>query len=197
MEYIYEIPDNLSAEVCNEMIKRFEKDDRKSIGKTGGGGGSKPNIAKVSTDLLLSKYDDWNDIDTILFKKLTEGLGQYKDHLREHAIHDGTVLSNTIDSGYQIQQTGRGGYYSWHNDSYLPEKRVITYLWYLNTIDPSLDGGSTVFQIGKTINPKQGKLLLFPATWTYTHAGMPYIGDNYKYICTGWICKDQRKPAFY
>ena len=34
--------------------------------------------------------------------------------------------------------------------------------------------------------PKQGSLLLFPATWTYPYSGsMPISND--KYIITGWL----------
>ena len=53
---------------------------------------------------------------------------------------------------------------------------------YLNDIDK---GGETDFHYKKRI-PRTGKLLLFPATWTFPHRGiMPESSD--KYIITGWI----------
>jgi hypothetical protein len=36
------------------------------------------------------------------------------------------------------------------------------------------------------VKPEAGKLLFFPATWTYPHRGMMPISND-KYIITGWI----------
>ena len=60
---------------------------------------------------------------------------------------------------------------------------LITYLFYLNTIE---EGGETEFIDGTKIKPETGKLLIFPATWTYEHRGNVPISSN-KYICTGWL----------
>ena len=47
------------------------------------------------------------------------------------------------------------------------------------------EGGETYFYNGK-VKPEAGKLILFPATWTYNHKGnMPKSDD--KYIITGWF----------
>lgn len=61
--------------------------------------------------------------------------------------------------------------------------RAITYLWYLNDVEK---GGETALLSNMKIQPSAGRLLLFPATWTYPHCGMmPESGD--KYIVTGWV----------
>jgi hypothetical protein len=53
-------------------------------------------------------------------------------------------------------------------------------------------GGGTAFHPkidgGKIVSPERGKLLLFPATWTYIHMGLPLIKGDPKYIATGWLC---------
>ena len=62
--------------------------------------------------------------------------------------------------------------------------RVLTYLFYLNDID---EGGETEFFGGDIkIIPKAGKLIIFPASWTFPHCGKMPISSN-KYIITGWI----------
>jgi hypothetical protein len=61
--------------------------------------------------------------------------------------------------------------------------RIITYLWYLNDVE---EGGETVLEDNIFIKPTIGKLLLFPACWTYPHCGRIPISSN-KYIITGWI----------
>ena len=64
--------------------------------------------------------------------------------------------------------------------------RMITYLWYLNDVDK---GGETEFWGTYKVKPEAGKLILFPATWSYPHCGNIPI-SNAKYIITGWLCAD-------
>jgi Rps23 Pro-64 3,4-dihydroxylase Tpa1-like proline 4-hydroxylase len=190
MDFVYEIPNSLSPEKCEEIIERFEKDDRKRRGVTAS---IKNTGYKVSMDLHLSTYlDTWEDIDKHLADKLSEGLKKYQEHIQEKCGVDDSRLKDVYDSGYQIQRTTKGGYYSWHHDCDFAAGRVMTFIWYLNTINPCVDGGGTAFHPsiggGGMIKPEQGKLLLFPATWTYVHAGLPFTSDRMnKYLITGWI----------
>lgn len=185
MDFILEIKDNISDDKCKEIIERFEKDDRKVKGRTLGGDALEHY--KKSTDLCLSVHDDWKDIDKYLYERLNEGLDIYKKHLG-NIIGDYTHIFGDIkDSGYQIQRTTKGEYYTWHDDHNTKQGRILTYIWYLNTLDLHIDGGSTAFHCGKRIRPEQGKLIIFPATWTYVHCGTPVVSDKTKYICTGWI----------
>ena len=62
--------------------------------------------------------------------------------------------------------------------------RVYTYIWYLNTIKKK-DGGYTQFIDGTKMQPKAGRLVMFPALWPYLHRAFP--PKVRKYICTGWI----------
>jgi hypothetical protein len=59
----------------------------------------------------------------------------------------------------------------------------LTYIWYLNDVN---EGGETIIWDNHKIKPTTGKLLLFPATWTYPHSGLMPISND-KYIITGWI----------
>jgi hypothetical protein len=61
--------------------------------------------------------------------------------------------------------------------------RALTFIWYLNDVT---DDGYTEFIDGTRIQPETGKLLIFPATWTYLHRGVSPKTET-KYICTGWI----------
>ena len=48
-------------------------------------------------------------------------------------------------------------------------------------------GGETEFLYQSLrIEPKMGKVIIFPAGWTHTHRGNPPIGGN-KYILTSWV----------
>ena len=104
-------------------------------------------------------------------------------------------LRNANDTGFQIQKyIANHGLYNYHHDTYFiknnnsyTQMRILAFIWYLNTVD---EGGETEFFNGRLkIKPEKGKLLIFPATWTYLHRGkMPISGD--KYILTGWVNAD-------
>lgn len=188
MEFIYEVKNNLSKEVCEDIIRRFEKESRKYPGSVVSG--VNENIKK-STDFRLTDYlDTWKDIDDLLFKKLLEGKQEYIKHMHKYLRSktgeplDTTFCSNVDDTGYQIQRMKKGDFYRWHNDGFIQDKRIISYIWYLNTLEEE-DGGETEF-LDKKIRPTQGTLLFFPATWTYIHRGCEVKGKT-KYIITGFI----------
>ena len=201
MEYIYTIRNNLSSETCNDIIDRFEKDDNKKPGRVGTG--VVRTDVKTSTDLSISIESEWEDIDKLLFEKLKEGFDKYYDYILNTVIAQSvspddmdnfkTLLYNLLkrqhhDDGYQIQRIEKGQYYIWHSDMFNAKGRVIAFIWYLNSIDAQ-DGGSTDF-LGKRIQPREGDLIFFPATWTYFHTGRPVLGDKAKYIVTGFLCEN-------
>ena len=100
------------------------------------------------------------------------------------------MIPETIDdSGYQIQKTVPDGFYHWHHDGHFKgegEGRLLTYLWYLN----SCQEGETEFSCGESVEPKRGRLLLFPSTWDRVHRGTP--PKTVKYVCTGWIYETRK-----
>ena len=190
MDFIYEVENNLSEDLCNEIIRRFEKDDRKYNSAIIDNGIS-TDIRKT-TNLKLTGIDEWDDIDKILSEKLGEGLEKYVNHVNKYM----NVLGIDIDisdifddEGYLIQRTCKNEYYHWHADQFLEPgfpTRVITCIWYLNTLKES-DGGFTEFLCGKKVIPKMGSLLFFPSTWTNIHRGFPVKGDVTKYTCITWL----------
>jgi hypothetical protein len=179
--------DCLTNEYCNYIIDKFVKDDRKYEGKTMNG--IQKNM-KNTTDLFISALDDWRDIDSYLYTRVTLFLKKYIDYTRDSdEDYKGlslAIFGNTVDFGYQLQEYIKNeGEYRWHTDDiYTPEKcRLLTFIVYLNDVNI---GGETEFGNGQRIIPKAGKILFFPATWTYKHRGKMPISNN-KYILTGWI----------
>jgi hypothetical protein len=204
--FIVEIENALSPELCNEIIEKFEQDEGKEPGVTGYG---TVTDIKKSTDLFISSKPEWHEINDLLIKNFCDnyknvynekmeklpGSNQWwilstmtsLDHTGKQIkfIRDGIRdMINTI-TGFQIQRTKKGEHYHWHTDELRKEQRYLTYIYYLNTLDEE-DGGYTEFISGKKIKPEQGKLLIFPATWTYVHRGNPVLGKT-KYIITGWF----------
>jgi hypothetical protein len=188
MELVKTYRDSLGKSMCEKIISIFENSDEKKEGITSSG--MARNI-KRTMDIHSSEIQnnhEWITIEQILHKELNNKLEQYYYEINKGDNKNPFFLPYplTIDSGFNIQKYDKGdGFYKFHNDSSIGEQgsyRTLTYLWYLNDVS---EGGETEFKDLK-ITPEQGKLLIFPALWTYPHRGnMPLSSD--KYIMTGWI----------
>jgi len=200
--YFYINQTSISSELCKTIINMFETDNNKYQGVTFGG--LNKNI-KDTSDLVIPNtpdktgFDKWSKIQGFLEKELAKNTKEYvkildeiviKNHEKENTTSEYTTFGGNFvtNNSFMIQMyTKQKGRYIYHNDfqSDWGEKkyRVITYLWYLNTVE---EGGETEFWGTHTIKPEAGKLLLFPASWTFPHRGkMPLSHD--KYIITGWL----------
>jgi hypothetical protein len=193
--FIFEIPNSLPESLCDDMIYMYELEDNKYDGLTFSG--VNKNI-KDTTDLVMPKNNIlWEKVEKILNNQLSKGLTDYLKQLnkeeystyqRKYHVLDECKL--TVDS-FMLQKYKKcKGRYIYHNDSYNESDndryRVITFIWYLNDVT---EGGETEFFGGEIkIKPEKGKLVLFPASWTFPHRGkMPISND--KYIITNWFYK--------
>ena len=177
-DFIYVERDALPKSFCNNVIEKFEQDDRKRQGQVGGGVCLE---IKRSSDLSISELDDWKSYDQAFFKSLNGGLKKYIRFLPEEYMKHRALSELGNDTGYQIQRTQPNDYYIWHHDQ--TTTRLVTFIWYLNDIK---DGGYTEFIDGTRIQPEAGKLIIFPATWDFLHRGVSPKTET-KYLCTGWV----------
>lgn len=189
MDFIKTYQNSLGNLLCEDIIKIFKKTPNKLDGITGAGINKD---FKDTTDLHshdLQEDKEWVIIEGILRKELNTKLMMYY-----YDINEGNMVNSVFnpypissDSGFQIQEykAKQGHYHSVHNDFENNEQgfRTLTYLWYLNDVK---EGGETMFYKDMKIKPETGKLLIFPALWTYPHQGLMPISND-KYILTGWI----------
>ena len=186
--YIWQVPNSLTDEFCDDLIKKFEEDPAGKKYKGIVGNGPAPDL-KETYDLVIDNTPLWKNEDTFIAAKVGKMILEYFQHVRKH-VPDVDIVNGIInlhDSGYHIQKyEPNKGFYTWHNDYQFQEadgSRILTFIWYLNTVEK---GGETEFTNGIKVKAEKGKLVMFPATWTYTHRGcMPY--SNEKYILTGWV----------
>jgi len=186
-KYIYVKKESLSKKCCENIIELFEKDTSRYEGVTHSG---LNKHIKNTTDLVIKNEDEkWKDIHDILALELQTTIKLYITNLYEDSFEDKyTYFKNTnlVSNNFMVQRyIKKHGKYIYHHDFHKNKEghRVITFLWYLNTIE---DGGETEFWGNYKIKPEQGKLLFFPACWSYPHCGNIPVSDN-KYIVTGWL----------
>ena len=180
-DFIYIQKDALPRSFCNNVIQKFELDDRKRQGQVGSG--VRLEI-KRSCDLSITGKEDWVSYDEAFFKSLNNALKEYLKFIPQEFIEFKALGRFEDDTGYQIQKTQPGDYYIWHHDQ--TKTRLVTFIWYLNDVK---DDGYTEFIDGTRIQPEAGKLIIFPATWDFLHRGVSPKTET-KYLCTGWVHAD-------
>ena len=79
------------------------------------------------------------------------------------------------------------GYHIWHVEhgrGFDVEPRAIAYSIYLNDVK---EGGETEFlHFSKRVQPKTGRIVIWPAGFPYVHRGNPPLSGE-KYILTSWM----------
>ena len=178
--FVFEQKNALAADVCAEMIRRFEEFASEQYPGRIGQTHDLDTSVKRSTDLVLSGKSHWQDLDRELFRSLNRALAEFKQQYR---FFEGPFK----DNGYAIQRTDAGEFYHWHIDGGSHEfaMRQLVAIWYLNS--PDGEGGETEFLYQDIkIRPETGKLLLFPPFWTHLHRGKT-LETGHKYIATTWV----------
>lgn len=185
-KHCIEVFDNsLSPDLCEEIIRRFDADERKVDGGVGYGDGmvSTDHSLKKCKELYLSDFADWRDIDEVICKEVTAKMLQ----LRE--MNSGLARVNTVnDEGYRIKKYENDGteFFNWHIDQNgrTQGHRYLIFQWYLNDV---AEGGETEFRLQEVkVKPVQGRLIAFPPFWTHEHRGLAPVSEP-KYILCSWI----------
>lgn len=200
-DYILEIDNALPKEICDRIIERYKKDSRKVQSKVGGasGGGEINKEMRRSLLLQFSGYDDWADVDRIIFDVIGTAIQKYVLHIKKLYKKYETMNDQIIqlrlkedfaamqDEGYFIQEYKEGDFYHWHTDhsNKLKRSRTLSFVLYLNTLDEN-QGGSTDFIHGQKIRPFAGKLLVFPSDWQYAHRSAVVKNGGIKYTIGTW-----------
>lgn len=111
----------------------------------------------------------------------------YEDYAQQFSVlQDSRISASTM----KMQRSSPGqGYHIWHGEQNNGEsgRRGLVYTLYLNTLEDG-EGGETEFLYQrKRIRPKANTMLLWPAAFTHAHRGNVVMGDQSKYIVTGWF----------
>ena len=178
--FIFEKPNALTQEFCEDVIERFEHNKEDQYPGRIGQMADHDNSIKRSTDLVVSGKPHWQDVDRALFKSLGVAIREFRN---QYPYFKGPFK----DMGYGLQRTNPGEFYHWHIDggSHDFSYRQLVAIWYLNNVEGP--GGETEFLYQDVkIKPEQGKLLLFPPFWTHEHRGIQ-LDSGIKYIATTWI----------
>ena len=194
------------AGYCQHLINEFNRLEESGVGsnRQRGEGAHKHvkddyqiGINLRSHNLELFKWTETHD-DGIerQFEKdacdlFFDGLQRcYDEYSSKYSIlrDNGNIRASIM----KMQRTGPGGgYHVWHGEQGPGPQanRCVVYMVYLNTLER--DGGETEFLYQRArIAPQENLMLLWPASYTHAHRGNPVLGEQSKYIVTGWFYYD-------
>ena len=194
-EYILEIPNFIPNDICESTVRRFEADPRKKHGYYHyTANGAVVERDKLNTELFLTGTDGWTDIDTLFHNYAIKAYNEYMTRLQTNFAHyntDNHVYDRELDNksiyftGFPLQRIEKGNFYTWHHDGDPEKSYFLQVLFYMNTLEED-EGGCTEFIHGRKVRPETGKMLIYPCSWVFPHAGNEVKGGP-KYICTTTI----------
>jgi len=178
--FIFERPLALPPVFCDEVVDRFEAHPGQQHEGRIGQIRAKDRGIKMTTDLVVSGKEEWDDVDQMLFRSLAAALREFRETF---PYFKGPFK----DMGYQLQRYRPGEFYHWHIDggSHELSQRQLVALWYLNDVPGP--GGETQFLYQDVrVAPRRGTLILFPPFWTHEHRAAE-LQQGSKYIATTWV----------
>lgn len=185
----------ISDEMCVELIDWFEEkeidaqNDPLALNEL--------NNNSVRDGRVTNGIGMRNDTSHFLQFDNTTDLGQrlrnsVNDCVNEYMIHfpNIKIYQKLYNYDLKIQKTPpQGGYHVWHHehDTEYPDSNFRLLVWtvYLNDI-PEGEGETEFLYQSTKVQPKKGRVCIFPAGFTHPHRGNPPYQKD-KYIATGWI----------
>jgi hypothetical protein len=163
--FIYAIANHLPLSVCDDIVTRFERDPRKAKGLINNK--VLNETIKTTLELPLSAFEEWKDVDSILFDSLQSGYKEYIGHLSK-TNNKVPLFANIRDKGYTIEKyPAMTGFHQWHTDFgvYVEkdvECRIVGFKWCLTNMQMN-------FGIDTDTRFSKGTMLFYPSTWTIVH----------------------------
>jgi hypothetical protein len=187
--FIFEMEDFISKELCEDIIQRFENEPLKEQSTI------KDHNHKVILDLErrnsfhlgVKDMNNSSHIEYNLKCKLKDAINIYKREFCNYfkRYNENPEFINHSLFSYRpfeicdffVQRVTPKTHFRWHSDE--GTNYAHTCIIYLNDIDIN-DGGATEFACGRKVQPKAGKLLLFPGGWSNVHRGC--LVHKHKYM---------------
>jgi prolyl 4-hydroxylase len=185
--YIRVYDDSLEPALCQQMIQSFAGLARF---QQRAGRGLRAGLEESAwTELNVSKLSDAPFAHAFRLR-VDAALERYN-----RDVGMGIALPNSgapADLVMKRYRPGSDERFQLHFDSiHHLANRYLALLWYLNDVAV---GGETRFpQLGTSVAPRVGRLLIFPPYWMYQHEGLPpQSGD--KYILSTYLLFMPRAP---
>jgi hypothetical protein len=177
-----------SPEFCQRAIDFFENANAAGLCYTRQQESGVERSLKDDRSIMLSEESSYTLNATRTLSK--EFVDTFWSHFSEYAKNKYFTISENCDlriDELKIQKTEIGqGFHAWHFEqgNKFTGDRICAFQLYLNDVE---EGGETEFlYYPRRIKSKQGRLIVWPGSYTHTHRGNPPL-SNTKYVITSWV----------
>ena len=175
VDYVKTYNGLVTPEFCKTVIRTFEKSDSQYIDRE-----QRPSFTELNiSQRFIAKDPNWLNIQEELTNSFIDAVELYMNDLD---------LGPDFPAKYAFEEHRLKMYKNNNHDQfkdhvdvgdYNSARRFLVCFLYLNTVSK---GGETNFpKLNHSVSPECAKILLFPATWQWRHAGLPPVSEN-KYI---------------
>jgi len=176
-KYIKVYDDVLSKEQCQALINRFEDNHSQQQKESW-------RDVRNFTELNINQHENWNDALRKIYSVLKMNIEKYR--------HDCKITPLQWPDKFAFEEIRFKRYLPNNKDEFKEHvdvtthasaKRFLVMFIYLND---NLGGHTSFSEYDTAVQPKAGRLLMFPSTWTYLHAGHKPI-ETSKYIIGSYL----------
>ena len=167
-DYVRVYDDILTKDECDSIVERFEKEAQLEDVSS--------SIYKFS-QLNVNKMPGWEDVAQMYSNLAFSGSMQYFNDVEVPIV---PKLEGFEEIRIKRYRPGEDERFDLHVDvaDYKSSRRFLVMFCYLS----DCEGGETSFPtLDINVQPKAGRVLMFPPLWMFPHAAKPPVGSN-KYI---------------
>jgi hypothetical protein len=177
----------LTGEQCADLIALWERSksfDGNMMRSDGTIVVNHTNKKAREFDVSSTAHEDaeWAAAEVLLMSMLYKALGAY--------AADNPIIYTWVaplhDDGFRMKRYVPDGteHHAYHADAMPTNRRLIAFLLYLSDVE---EGGETVFlNHNLAVKPKCGRALMFPAAFSYVHAGKRPVSGT-KYVVANFV----------
>lgn len=177
MNYVTYYDNAMPADMCDEIVRRFERNESQQENTI------LPEHRSFK-EINITNQEGWKDIQDKFLDLMQFNLGKY---MTEFAIDQKAWPEQVGYEMIRIKRYMPNGVdeFRYHVDvqDYATARRFLVFFFYLNDVE---EGGETAFQVNRNtvietkVKPVKGRVLIFPPLWTHPHIGMkPISGPKY------------------
>lgn len=170
---IYDGADGVSPALCDRATKLFELSDQKH-----------------KLNQPWQRYHQLTRLhQTEIFEEVRESVARifarYKRDVACATLNYVSRIEAPSLSRYDVADADGEHHFHSHADAWSMDtaSRQVSVIVYLNDVEA---GGETVFNAGLSVEPRQGRVLVFPSSLTFEHRGNPPRSGP-KYVLVSWL----------